>query len=259
MAVNRPGQLFRLARDLKFRGILYFISYQFNRLRKVKPNAQSTSLSVRPATYDFFIFYQVYIEKQYQFNFLKTPKVMVDGGAHIGFFTTYMKRAFPDAQVICIEPDTENFRLLQRNTAHLTNVHLENTGLWGEATHLKLVDELNVGSIGLMASESIAGEGVKSLTMTQLMDKYGLEKIDVLKLDIEGSEKNLFESDDLSWLNKTEMIIIELSDWMRPGCSKAFFKAICDQIDHFEYYSKGENVIILNKSLNPEGSIRVPI
>lgn len=46
---------------------------------------------------------------------------------------------------------------------------------------------------------------------------------------------------------------------MEARSSKALFKAICDKIDPFEYYSKGENTITLNKSLNSAGSIQVTI
>ena len=74
------------------------------------------------------------------------------------------------------------------------------------------------------------------------------------QLGIENREKDLFASEDLSCLNK-----IELSNWMKAGSGKAFFKATCYKIVRFEYYSKDENTVILDKSLNPQGSMQVPM
>mgnify|MGYP000361339186 CR=1 FL=1 len=49
---------------------------------------------------------------------------------------------------------------------------------------------------------------------------------DLLKIDIEGAEKELFSENTDYWLGKVNMIIIELHDWMRKDCSKNFYSAI---------------------------------
>jgi hypothetical protein len=71
--------------------------------------------------------------------------------------------------------------------------------------------------------------------------------IDVLKLDIESSEKELFSQNFEPWLAKTKMIIIELHDSMKAGCAKQFFEAVNKVFPNYDLSIKGENVILVNK------------
>ena len=73
------------------------------------------------------------------------------------------------------------------------------------------------------------------------MRRFGLNSIDLLKIDIEGSEKEIFDLNCKGWLAATKAILIELHDRYVPGCSNAFFKAIVDrpfthsQIDEYVF------------------------
>jgi hypothetical protein len=73
------------------------------------------------------------------------------------------------------------------------------------------------------------------------MRQHQCEKIDILKIDIEGSEKELFESDYETWLPKVTTLIIELHDRMREGSSLSFFRALTKY--NFRLAVKGENLI----------------
>jgi len=53
----------------------------------------------------------------------------------------------------------------------------------------------------------------------------GFEKTDLLKLDIEGAEREIFDAGDLDWMNRTHTIMIELHDRFCPGCEAAFLNA----------------------------------
>ena len=70
--------------------------------------------------------------------------------------------------------------------------------------------------------------------------------IDILKLDIEGSEKEVFSAGFENWMPKTKVIIIELHDAMKPGCSRAVFAAVNKY--NFSFNIKGENIIFTNLS-----------
>jgi hypothetical protein len=56
------------------------------------------------------------------------------------------------------------------------------------------------------------------------MGKMNLEHIDILKIDIEGAEKEVFESSSI-WIGKIGIIMTELHESLRPGCKKAFYDA----------------------------------
>jgi hypothetical protein len=95
--------------------------------------------------------------------------------------------------------------------------------------------------------ESNGNTGLSAVSIRSLQDQFGLTTIDILKIDIEGSEKDLFENADHSWLANTKCLVIELHDRMKEGCSKAFFGAISQY--NFSFSMKGENLIFINNSI----------
>ncbi len=72
------------------------------------------------------------------------------------------------------------------------------------------------------------------------------ELIDILKLDIEGAEAELFCANYENWLGKTNVIIIELHDRIREGCSEALYKATAHH--NFQKVERQEHVILFKKS-----------
>lgn len=83
------------------------------------------------------------------------------------------------------------------------------------------------------------------MTLEMLMKKTGLMTIDLLKVDIDGAEIELFKG-DCSWLRNVGVIAIELHDWITPGCSKAVCASISTYLDDFSISWRGENLLIYN-------------
>ena len=211
------------------------------------PNIKKT-LKLRPESSDLRTFYQVFINGEYDIAFPFTPKVIIDGGANIGLFSILMKNKFPDSQIIAIEPDIENFEVLTKNLAGYNSISLENKGIWHSETRLKVYDKYDSGKWAMVVEEDKEGS-VDSISINSILENYSLSRIDILKLDIETSEKLVFSKNFEDWLPKTKMIIIELHDWMEEGCSKPFFVAINKSIKSYQYLSSGENTIIINNDL----------
>jgi hypothetical protein len=72
------------------------------------------------------------------------------------------------------------------------------------------------------------------------MKDYAIDYIDILKVDIEGAEKEIF-SGSPSWINHVGVLIVELHDRLKAGCSRSFFNAT-NSFDH-EWYQY-ENVVL---------------
>ena len=79
------------------------------------------------------------------------------------------------------------------------------------------------------------------------MSIYKLDYIDILKMDVEGSEKEIFESNYEHWLSKTKCLIIELHDRMRKGSSDSVFAAVSKY--NFTKLESGENVVFINNEI----------
>lgn len=214
------------------------------------PNVPGT-ISLRPNTSDIPTFYQVFAGNEYEIKLPFEPKSIVDGGANIGLATIYLKSKFPNAKVICVEPDEENFGVLRNNVQNLKDVTLLKGGLWHTKTELSISDKYKTGKWGMVVEEAKGGNETltETFTIDEILEIAGLEQIDLLKLDIETAEKELFSKNFQSWLPKIKAIVIELHDWITPGCSKPFFTAINESFKNYSYSSKGENTIIVNEDL----------
>lgn len=238
---------------IKYFGVLHGLKIQLQLLtgntKSIKlPNYQY-DFTLRKNTSDRSTFEQVFLNNEYHLDFIKNPKVIIDGGANIGLFTIKMKKDYANAKIICIEPDPDNFETLQHNLKNFDSVNFENAGLWNKDTMLKVYDKYNCGKWGMVVEEDIANGSIHALSIDSLMDKYQLTHIDILKIDIETSEKQLFSDNYAKWLPKVKTIIIELHDRMDAGCAKSFFTAINNCYTNYTYSTLGENVIITNLDL----------
>lgn len=195
-------------------------------------------LLVRLGTPDIQVFNEIYREKEHDWNFEIAPKTILDAGAYTGLSTVYFALRYPGAKVIAIEPSEENFALLTRNVSKLKNVHAIKAALWSEPSSLVLTDPgRDYWGLTVQESDTFASQGqtdtlvstseVPALTISDLMDNYEVDRVNLLKLDIEGSEKEVF-STSLPWIDRVDAIFVELHDRFKPGCTRAFYDAVAD-------------------------------
>lgn len=245
------GMLYYLIKLFGLRhGITLFIKFKFNRLDHLKLPHIKHALALRKGTTDVPLFDQIFVHPEYVLSFDKAPTNIVDGGANIGLFTIQMTNQFPEAAIISIEPDKDNFAQLQKNVAGYKNVSCENCGVWDKDTLLRVYDKYDRGKTAMVVEENNETGNIQAISISSIMKKYHLERIDLLKLDVETSEKNIFADNYESWLPKTKMLIIELHDWMEEGCSKPFFDAITKTFTNYKYLITGQNTIIINNDID---------
>ncbi|HUC79658.1 MAG TPA: FkbM family methyltransferase [Flavisolibacter sp.] len=196
-------------------------------------------LFLRNKFYDTAIFSQIFIYEELNFTLPSAPKIIIDCGANIGLATLYFKFKYPQAQIISIEPETSNFAMLQKNTSVYSNINLIKKGIWNKACDLYLIDS-GEGHASFQVSESNPGKNVighiEAIGINEILEKFKLSKVDLLKMDIEGSEYTCFNSDNLTWVDKAGCIAIEIHEHMIPGC-----KALIDRsLRNRKYELNGE-------------------
>ena len=126
--------------------------------------------------------------------------VMVDVGANIGYFTVLAAQLVgPQGRVVAVEASPALSDILRRNVAmngHRSTVTVWNRAAWSGADRLQLHQRLHYGANSSLASTGTANledladtevtVEVEAVALDDLLD--GLERIDVLKLDVEGAE-----------------------------------------------------------------------
>ncbi len=183
---------------------------------------------LRIGTTDVSVFKQVLLERHYGVEVGFAPKVIVDAGANIGLSSVFFANAFPEAKILAIEPEQSNFELLKQNVAAYPQIIPLQLALWSENKAICLVDPGN-GNHGFQTDDHSsvgrhASATVTAMTIDALMERFSLSVIDILKVDIEGAEREVFESAD-PWMSRVNGVMIELHDHLKPGCTNAFEKA----------------------------------
>lgn len=203
------------------------------------------TLTLRPDTSDLDVFQQVFIEDEYDFVIDEDPDVIVDAGANIGLASIFYAIKYPNAKIIAIEPESSNCDLLKKNIQNYSNITSIQKALWHVNTRLKISNP-NAGKFAFRVEESSNGQEVSSITIEDLLKEYDLPFIDILKIDIEGAEKEVF-SNTPDWIAKVGLIAIELHEYLKTGCNRAFYTAI-DSYTKIEC-KKGENVFVVTSNL----------
>lgn len=231
------------------------ISFKFftNSVDSIKLKRYKAPIKLRKNTSDTLTFHKVFGFREYAIKqIINEPEVIIDGGANIGLFSIFMKNLYPDSKIIAVEPDKENYNLMLTNLQCYSDIVPLNSGLWNKNSLLKAYDKYNQGKWGIVVEEVENKEesNVEGISIDEIMLRYNLTKIDILKVDIETSERYLFETNYKSWLPKVKMIIIEFHDWIVRGTAQPVFKAINETFPEYSFYMKGENAIIVNESFN---------
>ena len=206
-------------------------------------------LIIRENTSDESVFRQIFVDKEYDIPITIKPKLIIDGGANVGYASMWFANKFPNAEIIAIEPEQSNFNVLEGNTRDLPNVKAIRAGIWHNSTNLKIKSSnFNwSGEWDFVTEEQLdsTDETVNSITISQILQESNAEEIDILKLDVEGAEKEIFTYNYEEWLGKVKILIVELHDTYKDGCREAFFSAVKNY--DFDTFNKGENVVLVRK------------
>jgi FkbM family methyltransferase len=200
----------------------------------------------RRGTSDITCLEKVFRTQEYKTPFPTDAKVIVDAGANIGAATLYYSHMYPKAKIVAIEPESSNYEILAKNCRHLPNVTLIKGALWSQERRLEIQNpngEKWQYTVAEVRSPTESGsEEIRAVTVPGIMKALRVDHIDILKVDIEGAECELFNSGAHAWIGAVGQIVIELHDRLRPGCARSFYAAVC--LRPFVQETCGENVFI---------------
>lgn len=176
---------------------------------RVRLLGRAHDLWLRTFAGDLFVLYEVFLSRCYDVPEIDPAKIklVVDLGANIGLTTLYFASRIPEARFICVEPSPGNVELLRKNLAAVPNVVIVEAAAAGSSGALTFDDERPAWGGALSPCGRIKVEGI---CMDDLWHRFaGGSRIDLLKVDIEGAEQDLFAG-DTGWLDRVECIVSEI-------------------------------------------------
>jgi FkbM family methyltransferase len=226
-------------------GIIFFIRRIFKKDGCYRSSRYKTNIYLRNKYADKVTFKQVFLEGQYNFNIPFTPTTIIDGGANIGLASVYFSHRYPNASIVAVEPSQDNFKVFEKNIVNFSNVKSKLGGIWNDNKHLSIVNSTDYDNSFMVEEVDPSTSGsIPAYSIGSIMQEMNWSTIDLLKLDIEGSEKEVFEKNYESWLPHTKMIIVEVHDHMRKGAAKSVFAATNKY--NFSFSMNHENLIFVN-------------
>lgn len=137
----------------------------------------------------------------YYFETDNPTPLIIDAGAHIGLASLYFKSLYPQAKIVAIEPNPNNFILLQQNLAQnqIDNIELFNLALWDRdgirQFYLDRTEDRWYSTSGFVKSAWNQRQKSRSIQVaTKPLSDFLNQEIDLLKLDIEGVEERVLLS-----------------------------------------------------------------
>lgn len=131
------------------------------------------------------------------------PKIIVDVGASIGSTLICWQTAFPEAEIIGIEPYPENLKYLKMNTNGITVIEKAASNFTGT---LRMSCEHENTGLAMVSDEGVE---VEADTLDNM-----IERCDILKIDVEGHDLEVIEGAE-RLLSTNPYVIIETDDITR--------------------------------------------
>lgn len=144
-------------------------------------------------------------------NYLQDGKWILDVGAHIGSFSAFAIKQFPNSKIIAIEPEPRNFNLLNSNVGSVVQTEqVALTDIIGEVEFCHFgVESSACHSIYDIGAKQFKVIKVSSVTLKFILEKYNIEELHLLKLDCQGAEFPVLLNTETNILNKIEYIAME--------------------------------------------------
>lgn len=220
--------------------ILYRIKYLFYAcLQKIgiQVNGQKIKLFAnyikypiysRYGTSDSSVFHQIFVHEEYsKLGNIDHVNWIIDCGANVGYSSVYLLNKYPQATVIAIEPDPGNFELCSMNLApYGKRAYVINSAIWSSTVDLVIDRPLkDNGEWAIQVRPCQPGEipALNAIGIKSLFEDFNIDQVDILKVDIETAELEVFAHNYQEWLNKVKYIAIELHG---KECENVFFQAL---------------------------------
>jgi FkbM family methyltransferase len=147
----------------------------------------------------------------------RPPHRILDLGANIGMAAAALAAQFPQARFVLVEPDPRNLERLAKTVRwNALTADIVRAAVASSAGRLRLRTGHNPTCSALETSAMHAlpdAVEVAVCTVEQLLARAGWDAVDLVKIDIEGTEEELLTRNN-AWLARTHALVLEI----HPAC-----------------------------------------
>jgi FkbM family methyltransferase len=216
-----PGASYRqFAFDLVMYRVMLLVPMRTDRVRTVELRDR-TRLSYRLNRGDIAVLREVWIDRAYELPPGTEPRAVLDLGAHIGLVSLWLWRQYNTEATVAVEPSAANAELAAANfAANGIDVRLVHAAV-GPTVGRAFFSEDSESHLGHVAER---GDEVDMVTIESLVDSFPNGRVDLVKIDIEGAERQLVESLP-RWAGAVDAIV---GEFQGHGGVPTFTNALAD-------------------------------
>src|SRR3989338_406382 len=185
-----------------------------------------TKFKLRANSTDKWSIHEIILRDDYNITRLTEQKpVILDLGAAEGVFTVYALKKYPNGRVIALEPTKENYNLLKENVSlnrlddRVTTLPYACSSESGFSLLYLSVDKRAHSLMGSFSQETVT---IHTISLPDLFAKYHLTYCDFMKIDIEGSEYDIFYHLPFPFFKKIKRISMECHNLDKDQKNGAF-------------------------------------
>lgn len=184
--------------------------------------------------------FQIMLKDYYKYYFIKginKNPIIFDIGAHIGNFSLSSDIYYKDSFIHAFEPIKITFDILKSNINRLPNIKCNNMAIGDKDMINKMFyseeekDRSSFDIGNLINRSSASSQEVKVIKLSSYVEENKINHIDILKIDVEGSELNVIKGSE-EILRKVGYIIIE----MHSKGNHKNFKEIINTLANHDFF-----------------------
>lgn len=172
---------------------------------EVTIEVQGMPIQVRPGTADVFP-----VDDTFGAGYHRSPwnlperPVIVDLGANIGLTVLDYGLTYPEPTIVGVELDEHNARLARLNTAHVASARI----IHGGVAATEGIVTYDTADTNAYVISQAGDRTAPAITVAGLLKQLGGGDIDLLKMDIEGAEREVL-ADGAAWASSVRHILVE--------------------------------------------------
>jgi FkbM family methyltransferase len=189
---------------------------------------------------------------------LEKGDVVIDAGANVGIFTQIASNLVgEEGLVIAVEPSQSNLAIIKDHLASASNTEVVGIALMDfNGTDRIQIDPNDRGAASLVADltnrrTNIIKQRTELSTLDALVKEHGVNRVDLLKIDVEGAEIKLLNG-GLRTLDKTEKVIVEADHYAGQSEKTATSEIVRRLLDENGFYTKLSSDDVVYASRNKD-------